>query len=285
MMEVISQEVQSYTARSNTLLALSNDEIRANKARNVKTYSELVAKLAALAFANPELVLLLRGQRSEYRENKRITLFPKMYREPTGRLVYAHALKSRYATLREKEKRLCEILAERQEYEAYRNRIGRSELARWAILQHYEICPTPLLDVTHSALVASSFAFLPTNRGHNGNYFIYVLGLPQISGSVTVSSTQAIQIVRLSSVCPPETLRPYFQEGYLIGTYPSVDTLDEKLRYERDEMDCARRLVASFRISTDPGFWDIGFQNLPSCAVYPDEQNDLNSAIRSLKTK
>ena len=286
-MEPIRHPIQSLLPESGKLVTLSVDQVRANPGHVVKTYSELISKLAHLAFANPELVLLLRGQRKEYLEKNKSTIFPTMYRHPGhGNKMYADELTQRYTKLQDMEKRLCRLF----EFDStYRNRVGRSELARWAILQHYEICPTPLLDVTHSALVASSFAFLPSASAAqvkpSENYYIYVLGLPQISGSVTVTSAQAIQIVRLSSVCPPETLRPYYQEGYLMGTYPSVDTLDEKLRYDRDEMDCARRLVAKFCISTNPNFWDQGFQNLPISAVYPNETNALIAKIKALKPK
>jgi hypothetical protein len=281
-MEPIYQNVQSFKPGSNELIPLTVDQIRAQSGHLVNTYSELISKLARLAFANPELVLLLRGQRREYREAGKTTIFPTMYRQPgNGNAMYGYQLKQRYEELRQKEDSLCQLF----EYDStYRNRVGRSELARWAILQHYEVCPTPLLDVTHSALVASSFAFLESSANPAKSYFIYVLGLPQISGSVTVASAQALQVVRLSSVCPPETLRPYFQEGYLMGTYPSVDTLDEKLRYGRDEMDCARRLVAKFRIPTHRRFWDQGFQTLPACAVYPEETSPLIARIKALKS-
>jgi hypothetical protein len=45
----------------------------------------------------------------------------------------------------------------------------------WSLLQHYEICDTPLLDLTHSLHVSCSFAF-DSNEGETG--IIYVLGMP-----------------------------------------------------------------------------------------------------------
>jgi hypothetical protein len=80
----------------------------------------------------------------------------------------------------------------------------------WAILQHYEVCDTPLLDVTNSLRVAASFA---TNNPAAEGPVLYVLGVPSLSGSITASSEQGLQIIRLSSICPPEARRPYFQEG------------------------------------------------------------------------
>ena len=38
------------------------------------------------------------------------------------------------------------------------DRLRRQRILRWSILQHYEICDTPLLDVTQSIRIAASFA-------------------------------------------------------------------------------------------------------------------------------
>jgi hypothetical protein len=279
-MKAIPGKVASFAPGKNRLEMLSVDQIQSNVGHTARTYSDLISKLAQLAFANPEFVLLMRGQSSDHKEGSKTTLLPTMYRMPPhGDYFYAIELKHRYERLQERERQLYEVLHDTD----YWDRVGRSELARWAILQHYDICPTPLLDVTHSALVACSFAFLESTIGRGRHFYLYVLGVPQINGAITVSSSHALQVVRLSSVCPPATLRPYFQEGYLMGTYPSVDTLDEKMRYARSEMDCAQRLVAKFKISNSKQFWDAGFQKLPGSAVYPDEQGELCSKIAQLK--
>ncbi len=280
MMKSIPEKVSSFVRSTKNLTELSVDEIRSGIAPEVKTYTQLISNIAQLAFANPELLLLMRGQSTEYKENKQTTLFPSMYRKPAngGDSFYGYQLRERYDKLQRCEKSLFHTL----QNTVYGDSVGRSELARWAILQHYEICPTPLLDVTHSVQVACSFAFLDKKNLSNFCY-LYVLGVPQINGSVTVSPNQGIQVVRLSSVCPPETLRPYFQEGYLLGNYPSVDTLDDKMRYSRSEMDCARRLVAKFKIPRSDSFWDMGFHCLPGSAMYPEENGSLCESISQLK--
>ena len=66
-------------------------------------------------------------------------------------------------------------------------------------------------------------------------------------------------------------------------SYPSVDTLDVKMRYARSEMDCARRLVAKFKIPRTKGFWTQGFQKLREQALYPEEGGRLCSKIARLK--
>ncbi len=191
--------------------------------------------------------------------------------------MYGYELKQRYTLLERKEKSLVRTFRGGK----YEKRISRNSLLRWAILQHYEICPTPLLDVTHSLHVAASFAFAGIS-GTTGESHLYVLGLPQISGSVTVVSDQSLQIVRLSSVCPPTTLRPYFQEGYLIGTFPVLDSLDEKMLYRRSEVDCANRLIAKFRLKRSR-FWTGGFKQLPNDALYPDEMHPFNKRLLALR--
>ena len=281
-MKAILGNIETFASGGHDLMALSVDQIRSDEGHKVQHYSELISKLAQLAFVNPDFVLLMRGQSRDYMENGKTTLFPTMYRTPThSDDFYAMELRLRYERLRNCERHLYEALR----YTAYWDRVGRSELARWAILQHYEVCPTPLMDLTHSALVACSFAFLGGAKSGVNHYYLYVIGVHQINGAITVAANHALQVVRLSGVCPPETLRPYFQEGYLIGTYPSVDTLDEKMRSARSEMDCAQRLIAKFKVSTASSFWDQGFINLPSSALYPDESGQICSKLSELKQK
>jgi len=72
-----------------------------------------------------------------------------------------------------------------------------------------------------------------------------VIGVPHLSGAVTASADAGLQIVRLSSVCPPSAVRPHIQEGYLLGEYPEMARADQKQNYKHYEIDFGRRLVAS----------------------------------------
>ncbi len=262
---------------SNSFVCYHADCTRQDAGSTVANYRQLLERVAEIAFVNPEFVLLFRGQTEDHSENGQSTLYPTMFRLPAGENLYAQELIGRYQRLRQREKALVDTFKRK-----YGKRFARNQLLRWAILQHYEVCPTPLLDVTHSLLVGASFAFADKTAKTTYTY-LYVLGLPQISGSVTVTSDQAVQIVRLSSVCPPTTLRPYCQEGYLIGTFPVLDTIDEKIQYRRSEVDGANRLIAKFRLKRK-GFWkDSGFSSLPEEALYPNEENDFNHRIRSLR--
>jgi hypothetical protein len=133
------------------------------------------------------------------------------------------------------------------------------------------VCPTPLFDVTQPLRVAASFASL---NHDTTQAFVFVFGVPNLSGAVTASSEANLQIVRLSSACPPEAVRPHLQEGYLLGEYPEIADFEQNARYRYYEMDFGRRLVAKFRF--DPtSFWSSG--NFPPAsqeALYPTEARD-----------
>jgi hypothetical protein len=162
-----------------------------------------------------------------------------------------------------------------------RQRIVRHRLLRWAILQHYEVCGTPLLDVTHSLRVAASFA---TNNGSDSEPVLYVLAVPSLSGSISASSEQGLQTIRLSSICPPDARRPYFQEGYLLGEYPDLATFHEKQNYRPHEVDFGRRLLAKFRLPRE-GFWSKDYTAIPNEALYPDERDRLVTFTEEIKAR
>jgi hypothetical protein len=126
------------------------------------------------------------------------------------------------------------------------------------------------LDVTHSLRIAASFA----SDGADDEAVVFVLGVPFLSGAITASAEAGLQIVRLSSVCPPAAVRPHIQEGYLLGEYPDMRGFEQKQYYEHHEIDFGRRLVAKF--SFDPRtFWsDPMFPIVDRRALYPSADND-----------
>jgi FRG domain len=166
------------------------------------------------------------------------------------------------------------------------DRLKRHRIIRWAILQHYQVCATPLIDVTHSLRIAASFA---SNKHDAGEAFVFIFGVPNISGAVTASSEAGLQIIRLSSACPPDAVRPHIQEGYLLGEYPEITDFTQKSHYRYYEMDFGRRLVAKF--SFDPKvFWKSkNYTPAPDAALYPAEHRDpllqIASDIKSAVTE
>jgi hypothetical protein len=97
------------------------------------------------------------------------------------------------------------------------NKLKKFPELQWSILQHYEVCDTPLLDLKQSLRVAASFALNWTSS----EGYIFVFALPYPNGTISYFSEEELVIVRLLSVCPSEALRPHFQEGYLVGTFPT----------------------------------------------------------------
>ena len=92
--------------------------------------------------------------------------------------------------------------------------------------------------------------------------YILVLGLPHPNGSISFYVEQELLNVRLLSICPPRALRPYFQEGYLIGSFPSQENR------RSTQYDFARRLVAKFRLNRDT-FTDENFSPIPHSTLFP----------------
>ena len=142
----------------------------------------------------------------------------------------------------------------------------------WSVLQHYEVCDTPLIDVTHSLRVACSFAL---EKGEKGQ--LYVLGFPHPTGGITYSVEEELLTVRLLSVCPPRAVRPYYQEGYLVGSFPSG------ISYGWSHLDVAKRVVAKFSLIPDD-FWDNEFPSIPMQALYP-KPDFMSQICRKIKCK
>jgi hypothetical protein len=167
-----------------------------------------------------------------------------------------------------------------QRYEARKllgvERIKRYRILRWAILQHYEECPTPLLDVTHSLRNAASFA---SHDNISGSAYVFVLGVPNLSGAVTSSSEAGLQIIRLSSACPPDAVRPHFQEGYLLGEYPEIADYGKNSHYSLNEMDFGRRLLAKFRFDPQRFWTNPNFPLATRKALYAIQQTDVLRAM------
>ena len=70
--------------------------------------------------------------------------------------------------------------------------------------------------------------------------------------------------IRLLSICPPQALRPHFQEGYLAGTDEITDTYDKKT-----ELDFNNRLIVKFELPEEKRFWGRNFHKIPEASLYP----------------
>lgn len=237
-------------------------------------------KVAELQFRNRDHVLLFRGQPSDHFDNDGTSsLKPTLFR-PGGGL--GGNPRERLLTRRfERLKSAGRILAERYTDRGFlgSDRLQRHRVLRWSILQHYGVCRTPLLDVTHSLRIAASFASL----GVGNDAFVFVLGVPNVSGAVTASAEAGIQMIRLASVCPPTAVRPHIQEGYLLGEYPEMAEYEQKELYRHYEIDFGRRLIAKFRF--DPqSFWKPDhFPKVEEPDLYPDAKDPLFDFANQIK--
>jgi len=269
-METIGkQKIWSFLDRSGDCRIATNTTIRQGSGHKVGSYLELARKIAELQFRNRDHVLLFRGQGGDHRNARgNSSLKPSLFRARAKGNPDRATLQARFEMLAHAEQALV------AKYQSARftgqDRIRRHHVLRWSILQHYEVCPTPLLDVTHSIRIAASFASL----GGGDLAYLYVLGVPNLSGAITASAEAGLQIVRLSSVCPPSAVRPHIQEGYLLGQYPEITGSAERENYFHHEMDFGLRLVAKFRFES-ASFWKgRDFRRVAKSALYPGAEDD-----------
>lgn len=256
-------------------------DVRKDEGFFVKDYPDLAQRVAALSFYNPEFLLFFRGQGRDHKNKAgKSSIKPGVFRSENGTVLPPKmpVIRSRYRALLRAEQQLAAVY-EREKFIG-RGRIQRYRILRWAILQHYEVCATPLLDVTHSLRIAASFA----THSQSEEGVVQVIALPNLAGSVTASSEEGIQIIRLNSICPPQALRPHFQEGYLIGEYPEMVSADQKQFYSAFEVDFGLRLLGKFRF--DPKtFWRRSpeFPLVDKDALYPNGADPFYRAMREIR--
>ena len=281
-METIgSQQIWSFVGPRQKSVPTSCREVRISGGHRVGSFMDLAKKVAELQFMNRESVLLFRGQPRDYLNKRSATsLRPALFRASEATKTPSDSqLGKRFSVLLKAEKIL--VSGYGKKFPGF-TRLNRQQVLRWAIIQHYEICDTPLLDVTHSLRVAASFASIRAE----GKAFVFVLGVPQLSGAVTASAEASLQILRLSSVCPPSAVRPHIQEGYLLGEYPEVRNANHRGAYKSYELDFGRRLVGKFWF--DPTeFWRASgpFKRIGPRALYPNGDDPIFDLARSIKAK
>lgn len=260
-------------------------QVRKNKGHKVSSYLDLAMKVASVQYHNPDYVFLFRGQPHDYRRRSASSLKPPIFRGPKTAPAHKQDVPS-LATMQQRYERLHyaeQLLMNLYPHQTGRSKLARQRILRWSILQHYEVCDTPLLDVTHSLRVAASFASLAGTE----EAFVYMLGVPNISASITASSEAGLQIVRLASVCPPEARRPHIQEGYLLGEYPDIPEVAQKALYGAYEVDFGRRMAAKFRFEPKI-FWKLSdtFPQISENALYPAVSDDpLLAVCTSIRTQ
>ncbi|HEX6902512.1 MAG TPA: FRG domain-containing protein [Thermoanaerobaculia bacterium] len=251
--------------------------VAAKKGHVVSSYREVLKKVAALHFHNPRFKLLFRGQGKDYKLNIRgekgvhSCLYPTIFR-PHSSKPRKDLLDARFQILLSAEKLLKERVSERA--------IWDHQLVRWAILQHYGVCDTPLLDVTQSLQIALSFA---CGNGEDEG-FLYVLAFPQLTGPISVALESLTQVIDLSPVCPPQALRPHFQTGVLVGDYPTVT--HREVSHDGKGMignSFACRLLTKFRLTNCRSWVQEGFSATPYNILFPDQDDEWFPVMQKIK--
>jgi hypothetical protein len=246
----------------------ANKEIKSSDALTVSSFQELVKHVAQIAFHNPEFSLFFRGQDGDYRDKGGNTaLYPSIFRANSSAYILRKKdLAKRFEILRRGE----DLLLDR--FHLYgKHKLSKFKEMSWAILQHYEVCPTPLLDITASLRVACSFAL----HGDKGVGNVFILGVPHVNGSISYFTDVEMLNIKLLGICPPNAYRPFFQEGYLVGSFPITEQRHSSLNF-------SRRMIAKFRIEKE-GFWDETFPPMPLAALYPDEEDEVKDICDEVK--
>ena len=256
----ILNSIYSHLNFSDPKIGLSgNNEIKSSKPLKIKNYDELVDNVAKLSFHNKSSILFFRGQNKDYADKSGTIILPAIYRN-TNVKPY---LKARFDVLKEKSELFRGELRKRKPKFIGTSLLLKYQELTWAVFQHYEVCPTPLLDLTHSLHVACSFAF--DSKKANNSAIIYVLGFPRMMDNISYSTIEELLNIRLLSICPPKARRPYFQEAYIAGPFPlyKLDSTRRKMQF-----DFSRRLIAKFEIPLEKSFWGSGFGKIPHDKLY-----------------
>lgn len=238
----------------------------------IGSYIELADIVAFLAVMNKNLTLLFRGQTSDFK------LLPSMHRSSWP----ANATDDRKGNLEAKRLQYWEGLqSKEQEVVPVLRQHGlprhrhiedpQIRYARWAVIQHYELWPTPMLDFSTSLRVAASFAFGPVPKRSEG--YLYVTGSRKLRSDLmplhhddAVERSDGVLTIRLNSVCPPSAVRPHLQEGALMSLYP----FDDEAALDPSRSDFGSRVIAKFKLVDTGMFWTEDFPCHTKAALLPD---------------
>jgi hypothetical protein len=246
----------------------SISEIRKSKGVLVNSFQSLVCGVAELGYRNHRYNLLFRGQDKDDKDkNGKTRIYSNIYR-PKGSRLSKIQRDERYQKLKMAVSALSDA----------RNRLGVHSLLNdydeyyIALIQHYQLCRTPMIDLTSSLLVAASFALEKNETG-----YVFVFGMPHPHGSISHFIDDSLVLVKLQNVCPPEALRPHFQEAYLAGKLP-IDSM------KKAEDNFATKLIGKYFLDNSHGdFWRDGFKQIPGKVLCPSNDpylEQLNSILK-----
>ncbi|MDB5231060.1 MAG: hypothetical protein JWN76_1865 [Chitinophagaceae bacterium] len=249
------------------------NRIRASDGFPISTFRELMNEVANVTLSNKNYEMYYRGQSKDYKNNQAVfykdripktIIYPTICRPETNNDGNPkHSIKKSQITKRYEE--LAQMI------DLFRGKRSYFNEYYYSLFQHYEILPTPLIDITQSLRVAASFALEKSTKG-----YVYVFGLPYPNQSISYYSDLGMVLIKLQNVVPVKALRPRYQEGYLVGKYPIRAT-------KTNADDLSNRMVAKFLIDNTSGnFWDKYFLPMPKEIIYPAE-DEVEGSLQKVK--
>lgn len=250
------------------------NRVRASDGFPVKTFRELMDEVAHVTLSNSNYEMYYRGQTTDYKNNQakfyndripKTIIYPSICRpEKNGDGTFKHSIKKTQILRRYEE------LSNMIEVVENKRKVSFNEYY-YALFQHYDILPTPLIDITQSLRVAATFAL---NNSSDG--YVYVFGLPYPNQSISYFMDLGIVLIKLQNVVPVNAIRPRYQEGYLVGKYPIT-----AIKNNFDNL--ANRMIAKFKVDNSEGnFWDKYFQPMPMEIMFP-EKDEIDQELQRAK--
>lgn len=233
----------------------SVSKVRLSSGYPIKTFRELVSEVAIVSLKNKNYDIFYRGQNKDYKDkNQKTVIYPTICR-PDKKENGEYKASIRKINITERYSKLKEFT------DYYRISSKNFDEYYYTLFQHYDILPTPLIDITQSLRVAATFALKDSECG-----FLYVFGLPYPQGSISHFIDQQIVLIKLQNVSPQNALRPRYQEGFLVGKLPILPT-------KEGGDNLARRLIAKYLLVNNPNesFWDANFKKMPNEVLYPQD--------------
>ncbi|WP_054722330.1 FRG domain-containing protein, partial [Marinifilum fragile] len=252
------------------------NRIRASEGYEVNTFRQLMDEVAHVTISNKNFDMFYRGQENDYKNNQAVyysdrkaksTIYPSICRpekKQDGSLKYSiktSQIEKRYENLFE----MIDLVKGK--------RGSHFNEYYYSLFQHYEILPTPFIDITQSLRVAATFALRKSQTG-----YLYVFGLPYPNQSISYYSDLGIVLIKLQNIIQTNALRPRYQEGFLVGKYPIRPT-------KTNGDDLANRMVAKFYLDNTKGdFWDKYFQPMPEEVLFPNDDKIEQELIKAKET-
>jgi len=245
----------------------------------VRSFRDLIKLTAFLNVMNKSDHLLYRGQGGDW------PILPTLLREDwlvpgTGRSVPLSAHRARYfQELGQVCRRITPLLAGRlprhKPFETFGSHLER-RMAPWAVIQHYELWPTPVLDFSGSLRIAASFALGGPGTLRSSAY-LYVSAFRHVkSDPMTLHRVGPAPVaLRLSAVCPPSAERPHLQDGFLVGN-PRFATADLETPQPPGVLVARIRLIdESVSEKGGDSFWDDDFPRHAQESLLPSQDQFL----------